>query len=966
MQESSGNNDSRNAAPGEGLPEEFSTIITTHFSGGIVITDPDGRVQWANEGFCRLTGFSLKELLGQKPGDLLQGEGTNPETVQRIREQLRRQESLEAEILNYSKEGLPYVLYLKVDPVFRDGELVHFVGFQTDVTARRRQSQLMQSILDSAHHAILSIDISGKIKTFNLGAERFLGYSEQEALQSLDPLDLHSATELQDRANQLSEELGYEVLPGLDLFRIIARESLSDRFKEWTYRRKDGATVYGELALSQMRDSEGRLTGYLGIIKDRTDLHRAEEQLEYSTNQLTKLARQLPGVIYQFELFPDGRSRFPYASEAIRTIYRVSPEEVREDASAVFRTLHPEDLEEVKKAIEKSAESLGPWEQEYRVRFDDGTVRWLYGYANPERLANGNVLWHGFITDITERKKDERRLRESEERLTFALKATEDGVWDWNLKTNEVVWSSRCYEMLGYENAAFAVDFDKWKSLLHPADMDATLHAVQETLDEGGEQMDLTFRLRHREGTYRWITGKGTVTEYDASGAPIRMVGTHLDVTERKLQDEALRNANRRLEDTNRQLELSIWHANELARQAEAANEAKSSFIANMSHEIRTPMTSILGYADLLSEAESSSQQFSEYLGSLKEAGQHLMAIVNDILDMSRIESGRMETEDLAASPVQIMDEVSNMLRERVTRKGLNFRRTVHPDVPEIMVIDPGRLRQILVNLLGNAIKFTESGSLEVEAGTLDEELYLSVKDSGIGISPEGMRNLFQPFMQADTSTTRRFGGSGLGLAISQRLAQMMGGRIEAKSEEGIGSVFTLYLPIRKPSAEDFQSSRERRDPLQSASAGMAQQSAHRQQHEPMGDHGPDEVIKLSGMKVLVVEDDPDIRKIVEIYLRRAGIAPDTLADGKSALKRLMEEQKYDCVLMDIQMPEMDGKTVLANLRNAGYTGTVIAMTAHALSSEVTAILEAGFDEYLPKPINRQSLYECLQRYSSS
>ena len=146
----------------------------------------------------------------------------------------------------------------------------------------------------------------------------------------------------------------------------------------------------------------------------------------------------------------------------------------------------------------------------------------------------------------------------------------------------------------------------------------------------------------------------------------------------------------------------------------------------------------------------------------------------------------------------------------------------------------------------------------------------------------------------------------------------------------------------------------------------MAQQSAHRQQHEPMGDHGPDEVIKLSGMKVLVVEDDPDIRKIVEIYLRRAGIAPDTLADGKSALKRLMEEQKYDCVLMDIQMPEMDGKTVLANLRNAGYTGTVIAMTAHALSSEVTAILEAGFDEYLPKPINRQSLYECLQRYSSS
>ncbi|MCB1170440.1 MAG: response regulator, partial [Leptospiraceae bacterium] len=522
-----------------------------------------------------------------------------------------------------------------------------------------------------------------------------------------------------------------------------------------------------------------------------------------------------------------------------------------------------------------------------------------------------------------------------------------------------------CYEMLGYEDQAFAVTFEEWKELLHPADLDATLQVVQETLDEGREQLDVTFRLKHKDGSYRWITGRGTVTENDASGTPVRMVGTHLDVTERKMQDEALRNANRRLEDTNRQLELSIWHANELARQAEAANEAKSSFIANMSHEIRTPMTSILGYADLLSEAQSSGEHFAEYLGRLKEAGQHLMAIVNDILDMSRIESGRLETEDLAASPVQILDEVSNMLRERSARKGLNFRRTVHPEVPELILTDPGRLRQILVNLLGNAIKFTESGSLEVEAGTLEQELFISVKDSGIGISPEGMRNLFQPFMQADTSTTRRFGGSGLGLAISQRLAQMMGGRIEATSEEGKGSVFTLFLPIRRPSAEDFQASREHRDPLQWATAGVIPGS------EPLDERsGPSTGFEsaaepsLDGLKVLVVEDDPDIRKIVEIYLRRAGIKPDTLADGKSALDRLMAGQKYDCVLMDIQMPEMDGKTVLLTLRNAGYKGTVIAMTAHALSSEVTAILAAGFDEYLPKPINRKNLYDCLRRYS--
>lgn len=936
-----------------GLPAERFAAFTEHFSGGVVITDPEGRIQWTNAGFARMTGYSAEELLGEKPGSLLQGPGTNPETVRRIHEHLKKQESFETELVNYTKQGKAYTLYLKVDPIFDpEGRLLNFIGFQTDVTHLRRQSELMRSILESAHHAIVSLDISGRIETFNSGAERFLGYSEQEALNGLDPLHLYEREQLKERASFLSRSLQRTIHPGLDLFRVIASEKLSNLFSEWTYITKEGRKVYGELALSEMRNPEGRLTGYLGIIKDRTDLHAAEKQLEDSSKQLSKLARQLPGVIYQYEQLKDGGSRFPYASEAMRSIYGVAPEEVKEDATAVFEVVHPEDQEKVAAAIKISADQLTTWEQEYRVKFKDGTVRWLYGYANPERLKNGNTLWHGFITDISDRKDNESRLQESEERLTMALEATQDGVWDWDIPSGIVFWSPRCYDMLGYENGEFTVNFEKWKSLLHPADLGPTLRSVDETLVEGLDQLDITFRLRHRDGSYRWIAGRGKITRRDEKGRPVRMVGTHLDITEKKQQDEALRNANRRLEETNRQLELSIWHANELARQAEAANDAKSSFIANMSHEIRTPMTSILGYADLLSE-QGQTQENAAYLPRLKEAGHHLMAILNDILDISRIESGRMDTEETAVSPVEIIDQVSNMLRGKAEDKGLEFRREIQRDMPEFVLTDGGRLRQILLNLAGNSVKFTETGYVLIQAGLHEEGLFISVEDTGIGISPRAMKGLFQPFNQGDSSFTRRFGGSGLGLAISQRLAQMLGGKIEATSEEGKGSVFTLILPLKIPSRQDLPSAhpfeaRVHPDALV-ATSGQRDGSIH---------------AGLQGMKVLVVEDDPDIRIIVSRYLQKAGIEYEIAESGKQALD--ITEKKngnFHCILMDIQMPDMDGKQTLLHLRRNGYHPTVVAMTAHALSAEVSSILEAGFDDYLAKPINKKTLYECLRNH---
>ncbi len=948
-------------APRPFKPERWSALAE-HFSGGILITDSDGRVLWANPGFLKLTEYSLPELLGKKPGHLLQGTGSDPAIVTRIQQYIANAESFEAELLNYTKSGKPYTVYLKVDPVFdADGSLQYFIGFQTDVTARRKQAELMESILKSAHHAIVTLSLEGRILSFNPGAERLLGYSESDALDGLDPLVFHDKDQLGARAEFLSRHLGQTVDPDLNLFYTIADQDLSSMFEEWTYIRKNGDQIYAELALTLLRDAAGTATGYLAIVKDRTELHDAEHELESFAGKLRKLSRLLPGAIYQFEMLPDGSFRFPYASEAIHSIYNVSPDEVKNDASPILNVIHPDDVSRVLDTINESAATLEPWVLEYRVQHRDGQIRWLYGYANPERLDNNSTLWHGFITDITDRKDSERRLTESEARLSFALEATRDGVWDWNLDTNEVFWSPRCFEMLGYEPFSFPVTFETWKSLIHPSDLNRTISYLQEYLTHSSRPLNMSFRLLHSDGDYRWISGRGKVTERNSDGTPMRMVGTHLDITDRKTKDEQLKLANKRLEDTNRQLELSIWHANELARQAESANEAKSSFIANMSHEIRTPMTSILGFANLLSERGLSDEEFRDHLRSLREAGEHLMIIVNDILDISRIESGKLEIEVVPVSPAGTIMEVFNMLKAKATMKGLEFRRDISTETPDSMSTDPGRLRQILLNLVGNAIKFTREGYIEIRSECMDNQLEISVIDTGIGITEDALLNLFQPFTQADSSTTRKYGGSGLGLAISRRLAHILGGEIIVKSKPGEGSSFTLRLPVLGPgragSALDNEGSPPRPTPNglnANPSEGENDELVAPQVHVPA----------LDGMNVLVVEDDPDIRKIVQLYLSRCNVHADTLENGKLALNRLLQLQHpYDCVLMDIQMPEMDGKTVMTELRRNGYSGPVVAMTAHALSSEVSDILGAGFDAYLPKPINRQMLHETLQQY---
>ncbi len=474
-------------------------------------------------------------------------------------------------------------------------------------------------------------------------------------------------------------------------------------------------------------------------------------------------------------------------------------------------------------------------------------------------------------------------------------------------------------------------------------------------------------RNRAKDGSFYWVDT--TIVPFvDTEGSVERYVAIRADITARKDAEEqalkALDDLNRARElvernsadlaAKNNELERARAEAEHLRRQAEAdaivadtfreqaeeATRSKSAFLANMSHEIRTPMTAILGYADLLAQTDDAvtPDQLRDYVTTIRRNGEHLLTIINDILDLSKIEAGKLVIERTGCSPGAILRDAADLVSPRVKEKGITLRTEALPGTPDAIVADPTRVRQCVLNLVSNAVKFTDRGEVRVELssrtieGTPGVIIEYRVIDSGVGMSPSQLARLFQPFMQADSSTTRRYGGTGLGLAITRRLAEMMGGTVAAESSEGQGSVFTFTF--RAEASADTP-----------VAATVAASSAHR----------------LAG-RILLAEDGPDNQRLITHHLKRAGADVRVVDNGRAAVDAALEAEHngapFDVILMDMQMPVLDGYGAVNELRAAGYTRPIIALTAHAMAGDRQKCLDAGCDDYASKPIDRAALIE--------
>ena len=395
-------------------------------------------------------------------------------------------------------------------------------------------------------------------------------------------------------------------------------------------------------------------------------------------------------------------------------------------------------------------------------------------------------------------------------------------------------------------------------------------------------------------------------------------------------------------------------------RRVEAATEAKAQFLANMSHEIRTPMTAILGFADLLySEGDISKapQHRIAAIQTIKRNGEYLLDLINDILDLSKVEAGKLDIERIRCSAVQVISDVASMMRMKTDAKGISLEVEYAGPIPETIHTDPTRLRQILINLVSNAVKFTESGGVRVVVRMArddndDPGMEVEIVDTGIGMTEEQMGNVFKPFCQAEAYTTRKYGGTGLGLTISKHLAELLGGTIRVTSKPGVGSRF--FVTVAAGSLEGVKLLHDLTE------SGL---EAHRIEHEPCPSG------KTLNCRVLLAEDGPDNQQLISFVLEKAGAKVAVAGNGRIAVDLALaaknEGDPYDVILMDMQMPVMDGYDATAKLREEGYSDPIVALTAHTMSTDREKCLAAGCDDYAPKPIQRGKLIATVAKYAS-
>ncbi|MBD1913926.1 MULTISPECIES: PAS domain-containing protein [unclassified Leptolyngbya] len=576
----------------------------------------------------------------------------------------------------------------------------------------------------------------------------------------------------------------------------------------------------------------------------------------------------------------------------------------------------------------------------------NGQVDWIYWEARPWHRPDGSIGGIVITTEIvTEQRQAQEQMQNLSDRLTLAIRSGAIGIWEWNIAEDVLIWDDRMYELYGVERASFIANGQNWLQMLHPEDYSLVEHALTQTI-KGEKEFDEEFRVQQPHGQIRYIKASARLQRGEA-GCPERMIGISFDVTERKQAEQQLRRTNEQLDHTNRELER--------------ATRLKDEFLANMSHELRTPLNAILGMAEGLQEQVfgTVNERQNQAIATIERSGNHLLELINEILDLSKIEAGKLE---LDMGPVLVPNLCSTSMtfvRQAAQQKQIRLTTEVADDISMISG-DDRRLRQVLINLLTNAVKFTPAGGqvhLQVwrEDTSATPYLYFRVIDTGIGIALEDQHKLFQPFVQIDSNLNRQQSGTGLGLALVQRIVELHGGQVWVKSEVGQGSCFTVSLPCRD--AHGFSDKVEMEDPgllPDSALIGGGFSRAGTQAADTLENVG----ISRQELPVILIVDDnrANIDSIFD-YLKHQGYRLILAKNGQDALES-MKIQMPDLILMDIQMPGMDGLEVIRQLRTDDNYATVpvIALTALAMPGDRERCLAAGANDYLTKPVRLKHL----------
>ncbi|MDD2754252.1 MAG: PAS domain S-box protein [Methanothrix sp.] len=912
---------------------------------GVFVADENGKYLQVNPMACSITGYDESELLQMSIRDIL------PDDVQDGG--LKHFQMVQAdahgfiEIPFLTKKGERRIWSVTATKLSEK----RFLGFVEDITKRKkseedlRQSELrLRTIFETSSAGIIIVDTNGRISQANQCLAEMFACPLESMIGTAYPAFIHP-DERQD---------------GTDTMQAMLDNRADTVFTQRHYLRADGSDFWGYINGRRMVDSNGKFTGLLGIISDITDRKRAEDDLRRKTAILeAQVETSLDGI-----LIVDRQWQRILTNERLLSMWNV-PAEIRNKKNddvlldyVVGKTQNPEEF------LAKVRYLYAHWEETSRdeITFKDGMV--LDRYSSPVIDRDGEYYGRIWIFhDITKYRHAEEALRESEQRLadiidflpdaTFAVDR-EGKVIAWNRAIEEMTGVLKA-EMIGKGNYDYSVPFyGKHRPILIDLifmDRKTIEDKYYFILRKGDQLIAETFipMLNGKEGVFLWGIASPL---YDHSGGIVGAIESIRDITRYKQFEDDLKN-------TNLQLETASKHVQKMAEMAGQANAAKSEFLANMSHEIRTPLNGVIGMIGLLQDMDLNAEQ-REYVEIARVSGEMLLSLINDILDFSKIEARKLELEMLDYDLRSLLKDTVDLLSLDVREKGLELVSQVEPEVPSLLRGDPGRLRQILVNLGGNAVKFTENGKIVIHVRLQNEDdrnatLRFAVSDTGIGIPADRQKILFSPFTQMDSSTTRQYGGTGLGLAICKQLVKLMGGNIGLQSEVGKGSTFWFTATFEKQAAglesrdKTFSKIREdRARDFTTAKPIIPENAKHK-------------------IRILVAEDNPVNQKVAQAMLKKMGLLADVVANGLEAVDAL-QTNPYDLVLMDCHMPKMDGFEATRVIRQEGSKAQnpgvpIIAMTAATMQGDREKCIQAGMNEFIAKPVQQKELEKILTRW---
>ncbi|SMC20356.1 PAS domain S-box-containing protein [Andreprevotia lacus DSM 23236] len=919
--------------------------IVESSNDAIVGFTAQGEITSWNGGAQRLFGFTAEQVMGRRVAKLLVPPGRQAEEDDILQRVARGERVVPFETQRLRADGSLVDVSVTVSPVRdADGTVIGASKTLRDITqqkataarilelnasleaqvAQRTQelseaNLLLGNVLQAASEvSIIATDAEGVIRVFNSGAERLLQYRAQDIVGVVTPALIHDRDEVAARGADLSETYG-EQIDGFRVF-VYRPEREGAETREWTYIRRDGSRLPVLLSVTAMRNEQGEIVGYLGIAVDITERKATLERLETSLATTRAVLETAGNPIIAI----DEVGRILSANPACQRVFGYSEAELEGQNVSMLMpepllSEHDGYLRHAALALRTGARPVGGF-REANARRKDGSLFPMQISIGAMRVGQ-SYRYVGIVTDLTELQQQRESLLAARDQLLMAAEVAELGIWTWELDSNALDWNDRMYEFYDQPLSLreTGLSYLHWRDRVHPDDLPATEASLMAAV-AGTGVYDPVFRVVRADGSVRHIQA-GAQVERDAQGRALRVTGINRDIT------------------TQLEVETTLREAKE---HADAASAAKSSFLANMSHEIRTPMNAVLGLLQLLQHTTLDARQ-QDYVTKTEVAARALLGLLNDILDFSKIDAGKLELDPHPFELDAMMRDLAVVLSGNVGAKDIELLFTIDPSLPGSLVGDRLRIQQVMINLAGNAIKFTQSGEVLVglrraSSTAATVTLEISVRDTGIGIAPEQLSRIFDGFSQAEASTTRRFGGTGLGLAISRRLVELMGGRITVSSVPGKGSCFTFSLTL----------------PLIESQAILSPSS-----------------LRDQPLRILIADDNPIAAQVMSETVRSFGWQADRVVDGDEACEAanaaLQMGKPYDIVLMDWRMPVLDGLSAASRinqLQQGGRPPLIIMVTAYG--REVLAgaqrNADAPFADFLTKPVTPNQLLETLER----